>query len=71
VNIEVMRTFVRLRQMLASDAGLSLRLKRGGSPTVREGLGKFKLVFDAIRQLMSPPLANRKQIGFGPRSGKK
>jgi hypothetical protein len=34
---------------------------------VREGLGKFKIVFDAIRQLMSPPLPGRKQIGFRSR----
>ena len=66
VNIEVMRTFVRLRQMLASDAGLSLRLNDLESKYDR----KFKLVFDAIRQLMAPPPTIRKQIGFGPRSGK-
>jgi len=38
VNIEIMRAFVKLRQMLASNAELSRRLDRGSSPTVREGL---------------------------------
>ena len=60
VNIAIMRTFVRLRQMLASNSELSLKL---------EGLEKkydrqFKVVFDAIRQLMIPPEPQRKQIGF-------
>ena len=32
---------------------------------------QFKVVFDAIRQLMSPPLTGRKQIGFRSRSVKK
>lgn len=60
VNIEIMRAFVRLRQMLASNAELSRRLDELESKYDRQ----FKVVFDAIRQLMSPPRANRKQIGF-------
>jgi hypothetical protein len=67
VNIEVMRTFVRLRRILASNAGLSRRLDNLESKYDR----KFKVVFDAIRQLMSPPLPSRKQIGFRLRSVKK
>ena len=60
VNIEIMRAFVRLRQMLASSAELSRRLDEVESKYDR----RFKVVFDAIRQLMSPPPAIRKQIGF-------
>ena len=67
VNIEVMRTFVRLRGMLASNSELSRRLDNLENKYDR----KFKVVFDAIRQLMSPPLPSRKQIGFRARSGKK
>jgi len=67
VNIEVMRTFVRLRGIIASNAGLSRRFDNLESKYDR----KFKVVFDAIRQLMSPPLPGRKQIGFRSRSGKK
>jgi hypothetical protein len=69
VNIEIMRAFVKLRQMLSSNVVLSRWLdERGSSPTVREGLVNFKVVFDAIRQLMSPPQPARKQIGFRQRS---
>ena len=60
VNIEIMRAFVRLRQMPASHADLARRL---------EALEKrydtqFKAVFDAIRELMSPPAPRRRAIGF-------
>ena len=64
VNIEIMRAFVRLRRMLASNAELSRRLDDLESKYDRQ----FKVVFDAIRQLMAPPVAARKQIGFRPRS---
>jgi len=67
VNVEIMRAFVKLRRMLASNAGLSRRLDNLESKYDR----KFKVVFDAIRQLMSPPLTGRKQIGFRLRSVKK
>lgn len=60
VNVEIMRTFVKLRKMLASNATLSRRLADLESKYDRQ----FKVVFDAIRKLMSPPLPGRKQIGF-------
>jgi len=63
VNIEIMRTFVRLRQMLASNVELALRLDNLESKYNH----RFKVVFDAIRQLMSPPGRDRKQIGFRSR----
>jgi phage regulator Rha-like protein len=66
-SVEVVRAFVRLRQMLASNAELSRRFDELESKYDR----KFKVVFDAIRQLMSPPLPRRKQIGFRSRSVKK
>lgn len=60
VNIEIMRAFVRLRQILASNAELSRRLDEFESKYNRQ----FKLVFDAIRQLMAPVSAAPAQIGF-------
>ena len=60
VNIEIMRAFVRLRQMLATNAELSRRLDELESNYDRQ----FKIVFDAIRELMKPVPAARKQIGF-------
>jgi hypothetical protein len=53
--------------MLASNAELSRRLDDLESKYDRQ----FKVVFDAIRQLMSPPQPGRKQIGFRSRLVKK
>ncbi len=60
VNIEIMRAFVKLRQMLSSNAVLSRRLNE----LERKYDRQFKVVFDAIRKLMSLPQPAHKQIGF-------
>ena len=60
VNIEIMRAFVKLRQMFASNAELARRLDRLESKYDKQ----FKIVFDAIRHLMSTPVPGRKEIGF-------
>jgi ORF6N domain-containing protein len=63
VNIEIMRAFVKLRQMLMSNAELARRLDKLESKYDRQ----FKVVFDAIRELMAAPIRDNKEIGF--RSG--
>ena len=60
VNIEIMRAFVRLRQILASNAGLERRLKE----LEKKYDAQFKVVFDAIRRLMVPLERPPKKIGF-------
>jgi hypothetical protein len=50
VNIEIMRAFVRLRQMIASSADLARKL----ASLERKYDAQFKVVFDAIRELMTP-----------------
>ena len=60
VNIEIMRTFVRLRRMLASNAELAKKLEE----LEKKYDHQFSVVFDAIRKLMIPPEPKRKQIGF-------
>ena len=65
VNIEIMRAFVKLRQMLASNAELARKLDLLEKKYDKQ----FKIVFDAIRQLMTPSEPKRRQIGF--RKGKK
>ena len=67
VNIQIMRTFVRLRRMLVSNETLIERLNK-----LEEDYDEqFKIIFKAIRQLMKPPAVKRKPIGFRPRSAKK
>lgn len=60
VNIQIMRTFVRLREVFASNAGLTKRL----DALERSYSRRFKLVFEAIRELMKPPVPKQTQIGF-------
>ena len=60
VNIEIMRAFVRLRQMLTSHADLARRLDE----LEQKYDVQFKVIFDAIRQLMSSPEKPRRPIGF-------
>src|SRR3989344_522769 len=61
VNIEIMRVFVRLRQMLASNAGLARKLVA----LEKKYDAQFRVVFDAIRELMIPPEPKKKRpIGF-------
>jgi hypothetical protein len=60
VNIEIMRAFVKLRQLLASNTELARRLDELESKYDKQ----FKIVFDAIRQLMANPVRDRKEIGF-------
>ena len=61
VNIEIMRAFVRLRQMLASNADLARKL----GALEKKYDDQFRVVFDAIRQLMLPPEAKpKRRIGF-------
>ena len=59
-SVRVVRAFVRLRQMLESNSALARKLdaleKRYDS--------RFRVVFQAIRELMAPPVKPPKRIGF-------
>jgi len=60
INVEIVRAFVRLRQMLTSNVELARKLEELEKKYDRQ----LRVVFDAIRQLMSPLEPQRKQIGF-------
>jgi ORF6N domain len=61
VNIEIMRAFVRLRQMLASNVELARKL----DALEKKYDAQFRVVFEAIRKLMEPPPEpKRGRIGF-------
>jgi hypothetical protein len=60
VNIEIMRAFVRLRQMLISNAELARKL----NALEKKYDTQFKVVFDAMRELMTPPDKPRRRIGY-------
>ncbi len=60
VNIEIMRAFVRMRQILATNSDLERRL----SELEKKYDAQFRVVFDALRRLMTPTAPSHKQIGF-------
>jgi len=60
VNIEIMRAFVQLRQLIHSHADLVRKIES----LEKKYDSHFKIVFDAIRELMKPPVSKNKKIGF-------
>jgi hypothetical protein len=61
VNIAIMRAFVRLREMLATHRELARKLDE----MEKRYDAQFRVVFDAIRELMAPePIPSKRRIGF-------
>ena len=60
VNIDIMRAFVRLRQLLSTHSDLARKLEE----LEKKYDSQFRVVFEAIRELMTDPKPPRKQIGF-------
>ncbi|PIP12562.1 MAG: DNA-binding protein [bacterium (Candidatus Stahlbacteria) CG08_land_8_20_14_0_20_40_26] len=60
VNIQIMRAFVKLREMILSHKELAKKLEA----LEKRYDAQFKVVFDAIRQLMAPPEKPHRKIGF-------
>lgn len=67
VNIEIMRAFVSLRELVASNATLARKL----SELEKKYDSQFQMVFEAIRKLLTPPPLSQKQIGFRVKATKK
>jgi len=65
VNIEIMRAFVRLRRLMSSNAELARRL----DDLEQNYDAQFRAVFDAIRQLMTPPDPPKRRLGFHAQEG--
>jgi hypothetical protein len=62
VNVEIMRTFVKLRQILSSHAELARKLEE----LEKRYDSQFRVVFDAIRELMSAEPGGSRPVGFRP-----
>jgi len=60
VNIAIMRAFVKLREMIVSHKDLAKQL----NALEKKYDAQFKVVFDAIRELMTPPDKPRRRIGY-------
>jgi len=60
VNIQIMRTFTKLREMMSTHKDLAKRL----ADLEKKYDGQFKIVFEAIRQLIEHPEQPKRKIGF-------
>ena len=60
VNIAIMRAFVQLRELITSNKGLARRLNE----LEKKYDGQFRIVFEAIRELMAEPAPKSRRIGF-------
>jgi hypothetical protein len=60
VNIQIMRTFAKLREIISQHKDLARRLDE----LEKKYDAQFRAVFDAIRQLMKPPESKKRPIGF-------
>ncbi|MEW6162473.1 MAG: ORF6N domain-containing protein [Nitrospirota bacterium] len=63
VNIAIMRAFVKLREILSINKELAHKLAQL-ERKIEKHDEEIKLIFDAIRQLMTPPEQKRRRIGF-------
>lgn len=60
VNVQIMRTFTKLRRLLFTNEHLRRKIEE----MERKYDSQFKVVFDAIRQLLAPPVKPKESIGF-------
>ena len=60
VNIEIMRAFVKLRELISTHKELARKLES----LEKKYDTQFRIVFDAIRQLMEPSKPKRRKIGY-------
>ncbi len=60
VNIQIMKTFVKLREMILSNKDLQRKIKDMENKYDKQ----FKVVFEAIQQMLNPPVEKKGKIGF-------
>lgn len=60
VNIQIMRTFTKLREMLQSHAHLRRKIEEMEATYDHQ----FQIVFKAIKKLLTPPAKSKRRIGF-------
>ncbi|RLD17769.1 MAG: ORF6N domain-containing protein [Caldiserica bacterium] len=60
VNIQIMRTFVKMRRMMLSYKDLKMKIER----LERKYDRKFKIVFDVLKKVLEPEIKEKRRIGF-------
>lgn len=66
VNIQIMRAFVKLKELLLTHKDLAIKIEALERKYANHDK-KIKAIFEAIKQLLEPPIAKEKRItGFHP-----
>jgi len=65
VNIQIMRIFTRMRELVLTHKDILLKLEQLETKTNKHD-AEMQLIFEALKQLLNPPSAPRKKIGFKP-----
>ena len=60
VNIQIMRTFTKLRELLATHKDLARKIE----DMEKKYDHQFRVIFDAIKQLIEPPVTPKRKVGF-------
>lgn len=63
VNIHIIRVFTRMREMLLTNKDVLLKLEQLERKVVRQD-DDIKLIFDYLKELLSPPIEPMRKIGF-------
>ena len=65
VNIQIIRVFTRMKEMLLTNKDILLKLEQLENKVSRHD-ENIQMIFEALKQLLTPPLKPRKRIGFKP-----
>lgn len=65
VNIQIMRNFNRIRETLFTQNELQRKIDEMGNKYKQQ----FRIIFDAIRELLAPPVKTRHKLGFEGKGG--
>jgi hypothetical protein len=63
VNIKIIRIFIKLREMILTNKEILLKLEKLEKQVLQND-EDIKMIFNAIKQLLNPPVKDRKKIGF-------
>lgn len=63
VNIQIMRVFVKIKEFVLTHHELARKIEEL-ERKYKDQDKKFVLVFEAIKQLMAPPVSPKRKIGF-------
>jgi len=69
-SVQVVRAFVRLRRVITTNNDIAVKFVKVESHLAKHD-HEIRSIFEAIRQLITPPASDKKQIGFRPKSLKK